>query len=298
VSTSEPTDGAWSDAHESEFSALVVAGASYSWLFSRFGQVARVVWLPILAATAVLALMVKAYFTMLARYLSEPSAQAASLTVGLAIGLAFVWLLFNIQASARLACLLYDEKSKQPPISPRRAVGARLYAAILRLLLVVIVALTVDITVVTLAVEILPFRFASTLHWAEWVGAVLVVAMFSARCAVLQPALALYQGRAALRRSWQMTKRRQGQFLLLGAALWVLPTMVLQSLGEFAMQPILTRIAANHSSIASAALGLASSNLAILGIVGTVALSSTMALVLSTIGSCFAYDALIRPRSA
>lgn len=298
MSTSKPTDIALSDGREEGFSVLAISGASYSWLFSNLRNIAKVMRLPILAAATILVLMFKAYFSMLARYLGGPSGQTASLTVGVAIGLALVWLFLNAVASARLACLLYGEKTGTPPVALRRAVGARLYAAMLRLLLLVVLCLAAEAAAAAMVSKIMPTRFEGALNVASWAAALLIVVVISVRGGLLQPALALYQGQGVLRRSWQMTRGRLGQFLFLWVALWALPWALLQSMGEFLMQPIFYGMTGSNPTIVGAAQGLATNNLAILSIAGTVALSSTAALVLATIGSCLAYDALASQKVA
>jgi len=281
------------DLYHAEISTFRIISGAYVYLVSRTGSILGTVWLPLAAAAVVLLLMFKSYFSLLAIYLAQPDARIASLTVGVAIALLFVWQFLYVIASARLAGFVYRTVLGKTSFPEKRAVAARLYAATLRLVLFLIVACGLDVAAVTLAARSLAAEHAQAIASAGWIFAALIFVVLSVRCAMLQPALAFDENRMMLRRAWQVTHGRSWMFLILWLALWVAPFLTLEVLGEVAIGPMLPAASATLG-IVQTVRDLATNNLALFSICLTLAMSSTVAMILTTIGSCLSYEELRR----
>lgn len=267
---------------------------SYRFLFENRGAIFSVLWLPVLLAAVVLAVALKSYFSMLARYLNSPAPDArfASIAVSIAIAFYFIWLLFNVVGSARLTRLVEGHDLKGGLDIGVMSLSARLYTAMLRYQLVAAVIAVAIVVAMSEFAQYVPMG-PPELRIAAGIVAILVLfAVFSIRCGMLIPALAYHEKRSVLRRGWRLTR---GAFWPL-AAVWMvvtaLPAIVLQVSGEYLTRPLVG--GDGIPTLAAGADMLASNGVAILGITVTLTLSTTLFFTTTTIMSCLAWRALNR----
>ena len=276
------------------FSARQVIVDSYRFIFHNRGAIFSVLWLPVLLAAAVLTIALKSYFSMLSRYLNAPAPDAgfASVTVSITIACYFIWLLLNVVGLARLTRLVEGQDVKGGLGLSGMAPAARLYTAMLRYQLVVALIAGVILAAMPALVRFIPAYPPELRILAGIVAITLLIAVFSIRCGMLLPALAYHEKRSVLRRSWRLTR---GAFWPL-AAVWVvvtaLPATVLQVCGEYLTGPLVG--GDDVSTLAAGAGVLASNGLAILGIVITLTLSTTLFFAATTVVSCLTWRALNR----
>jgi hypothetical protein len=267
--------------------------ASYRLLFANPGSVLAALWLPVLLAAATLLATFQAYFTLLAVYLSSPDARLASLTASATVVGLLVWLFLVVIASARVARVVTGQP--MPGWLEFRAMApeARLFAAILRYLLVLVLAGAVAASAARLAAWLLPQGLSVYANWLCLAAMAVFGAVFSVRCGLLMPVIALRERRRILRRGWELSSGHSWQVAVIWAALAVVPTIVLQALSEFLLRSLIEEFAGSGAmTLAAAANSLAANGTAIAAIVLTLSLSSSAGIVLTTIGSCIAYPRL------
>lgn len=286
------------DARPADFSARDVIVASYRYFFANAKFILRAILVPVIMAAIVLLGLFKIYFSMLAAYLSAPDARTASLTISITIVGCLIWLLLNVFASARLARFIQGQGSSVPFNFRDMALESRLYAAVLRSLLVFVLAGVLDAWIVSFVSGFLSEPQADYAAWLGAFGFLVFVTIFTARCGLLIPALALYEHRRVLRRGWLLSRTHFWSLAAVSAAVTVLPAILLQTLGEFLTQLNLDRIEAPGISLPSAASSLATDGLTMATIVLTLTLSSAISLTLTTIGSCLVYQRLVGRPSA
>lgn len=278
-----------------ELSARVIIVESCRFIFANGPAVLAALWLPVTLAAGVLLIAFKTYFTMLARYLSAPDAGVASLALSAAIASYFVWLLLNVVAAARLARLVQGDAPRGWFDARGMGSAARMYTAVLRYQLVVVVIAVTILWAMFFAARGLAGPLAAVFFGLGGCAVAAFFVLFSVRCGLLIPALALHERRSILRRGWQLS---QGAFWPL-AAVWalatVLPAIVLQACDEILTRPLIDgAVASGTAWLANGASELASNGVAVIGIVIALTLSSTLFFVLSTVASCLAYRTLSR----
>jgi hypothetical protein len=276
-----------------DFWAGEVIFASYRFLASHAGAILAALWLPLLLAAATLLATFKVYFTLLALYLVAPDARLASLTASATVVGLLVWLFLNAIVTARVARVVGGERV--PGLLEFRAMApeARLYAALLRYLLVLVIVGILGLAAVRFVAGFLPGMLSDYALWFYALGMAAFAIVFSLRCGLLMPVLALRERQRILRRSWELSRGRAWQFALLWLALTALPTILIQMLSEFLMRSVIEGFAdAGSMTLATAADSLAAHGSAIAAIVLTLTLSSLAGIVPTTVGSYIAYSRL------
>ena len=283
-----------SPASRPAFSARRVIVESYRFLFANRRAILSALWLPVLLAALVLTVALKSYFSMLAHYLNAPAPDAglASLTVSVVIACYFIWLLLNVVGSARLARLVEGHNVEKGFDLGGMALAARLYTAMLRYQLVVALIAAAALAAVISLARFLPGIPEEYRIVAGAAAVAVLLAVFSVRCGMLIPALAFHEKRSVLRRGWRLTSGSFWQLAAVWAVVTALPAFLLQVSGEVLTGPLVGGDGA--PSLAVAASMLASNGLAILSIVVTLTLSTTLFFAATTVASCLAWRALNR----
>jgi hypothetical protein len=278
-----------------ELSAREIIAETCRFIFANGPGVLAALWLPVTLAAVVLLIAFKIYFTMLARYLSAPDAGIASLALSAAVASYFVWLLLNVVGAARLARLVQGETPRGWFDARSMRSAARLYTAVLRYQLVVVVVAFGVVWAMFFVSHGLSARPAILLGWLG-VGVIAAFfVVFSVRCRLLVPALALHERHSILRRGWQLSRGAFWPLAVIWAVATAVPIVVLQACDEFLTRPLVDGGAASGTAwLAAGAAELASNGVAVAAIVITLTLSSTLFFVLSTVASCLAYRALNR----
>lgn len=279
-------------ARDSDFAAREVIVASYRFLFANAKQILAVLSLPLALAAAVLLALFRTYFTMLAYYLKSPDVRVASLTVSVAVAGFLVWLLFNVFASARVARLMQGQGAVGWFNIRGMASEARLYAATLRYLLFLIVVGLMVACVTLFATRFVPLPIGNLAFWLVGIGYVAFGAVFSVRCGLLIPALAQYERQRVLRGSWRLSRGHFWQLSIVWFVVMALPAVSLQILGDYLTHRLTDSSAAGGEITLAAAAHEFAGGVPLICIVATLTLSSSIFLVLTTIGSCIAYSHL------
>ena len=281
-------------ARPADLSAWEIVWNSYRFFFAGWRPLLAAIWLPTGLAAAVLFGLFKIYFVMLARFLDTRDVRLASLTVSLVILGLLLWLLLNVVSSARVARLMDGRAATHPTGTTGLTVEARLFAATLRCLLVLLLCASIPMAAIIFVARQFPpeYRFAGAGLLAVTLAVVLCIA-FLVRCGLLVPALVQFDVRTVLRRSWQLTRGHFWNLLFVWTVAAALPAVLLQFLGELWTRPIVAA-EGGVTSLAAAARHLAADDSAMIGIVVTLTLSTCLYVVLTTIASCMTYRALIK----
>jgi hypothetical protein len=280
-------------AHPRRFSAGRTFIAVYKLLFAKAGAIFEAIWLPTALAAAVAIVVLKAYFTLLSIYLWSADIRVASLTASLFIVGFLVWLLLNVMATVRIARVVYNKPLPALFEYQDMAPEARLYAGALRYLLVLTVVGSVTVTAVAACQSWLPLAEQTGARLVGWALFAIFALVFSIRCGFLGAPLALFERQRILRRGWAMTKRHVWQIAVLWAVLLVLPGVALQALGDFLMRPWMDGIPGGAlASLAAAASWLGHNDAGLVAIGLSVTVTTTLCLVLTTVGSCLVYSSL------
>ncbi|MEJ1968838.1 MAG: hypothetical protein WDN03_09455 [Rhizomicrobium sp.] len=248
---------------------------------------------PLALAAVVLFVLCKAYFSMLAFYLRLPEPRMASLAVSAVVAGILIWLLLHAIASMRLARYVGGERKGRWFDFRNMAREARLYTALLRLLLVFAVAAVATGVIVSLAMRHMPSPralYGSRLAELAFAAAAIV---FAVRCGLLLPAVALNERREMLRRGWELSRGHFMKLATVGVLATVLPAALPESVGELLIGqfPALSG-PMERGTLASAAEALATNDLAMVVIAVSLSLSAALSLILTTIASCLAYRRL------
>ncbi|HEY4942120.1 MAG TPA: hypothetical protein VII56_11900 [Rhizomicrobium sp.] len=280
-------------ARPSAISASAIIVATYRYVFVNAQLVLVALYLPITLAAIMLWILFKTYFSMLSAYLTSPDARMASLTLSATIAGYLIWLLLNVVASGRLARLIQGQPTRRWFDVKDMAPEARLYAAVLRFLLVLVLAAAFVTWVVWLVLPFLRGSQADYVTVLSGIGLAAFGIVFFVRCGFLIPALVMNESRGILRRGWQLSRRHFWPLAAVWVVVMVLPALLLQILGDFLTRPLSSNPAEpGMSPLAAGAHLLATDDIAIVGVVLTLTLSSALCLTLTTIGSCLVYRSL------
>jgi len=119
-------------------SAFVVAAFAYRFLFSRFWMLLRVLLLPILAAGLILYICLRAYISGLLLFLAMPGPRVASVALGtLAAGIFLSLFCYSLAVSSVMNILLQKPQRSPWALLKTERQDWRVYAAYLRLLLII-----------------------------------------------------------------------------------------------------------------------------------------------------------------
>ncbi len=283
---------------EGTFSARAIVVDTYRFALGHAGAILGAVAVPVILAAAVLLFLFKAYFSLLAYYLSAPSWRVASLTMSVLAAGFFVWLLLNIMACAGVARIVRGDGGPHSPGLRRMALEARLYAAVLRYLAVLAAGAAVSEGLVSFSHHFLLPRHPDYAALIAWPLFALFAAVFFVRCGVLLPALAAYERSRVLRRGWQLSQGRSWRLAAVGVAVFVIPAIVLQTLGEY-LRMLLDNapFAPNINTLEDAARMMAMNGTATIVIALSLSISIAVCQILATIGSCLAYRRLAAPQA-
>lgn len=283
---------------EGEFSARAIVADTYRFAVRHSGAIASAVAAPFILAAAVLLFLFKAYFSLLAYYLSAPSWRVASLTMSVMVAGFFVWPLLNAVACAGVARIVRGDGAPHSPPFKRMALEARLYAAVLRYLGVLVAGAVLCEGLVSFSHHFLLPRHPDYAALVAWLLFALFVAVFYVRCGVLLPALAVYERSRVLRRGRQLSRGRFWRLAAVGVAVFVAPAIVLETLGEY-LRMLLDNAAfdASINTLEDAARMMAMNGPAMIVIALSLSISTAVCQILATIGSCLAYRRLAAPRA-
>lgn len=271
-------------------SAGEIIAASYRFVAGHAGAIAAALWLPTVLAIFVSLAALEGYFTMLARYLAAPNADFASVTVSIMVASYFVWLLLIVVGAARVTQLVENEGPRGWLDPAGMRLAARLYTAVLRFQLIVLLGAVALAALVVLLAGAFPGRPPGLRSIVSVLATLVFFAVISVRCGLTMPALAFHEKRSVLRRGWKLSR---GVFWPLAAVKIVvtaLPVIALQYLGEILIQRLIN--GAGLATLAAAAQTLATNDVALVSIAMTLTLSTTLFAVLTVTASSFVYRAL------
>jgi hypothetical protein len=254
--------------------------------------IGALLWVPAAVLTALAMILLKIYFTMLADYLSSGDVRIASLTAGLmAIGV-FIALFVAVIGGARVARLVCYGAKHARRGRQGWAVEARLYAGLLRYLLAVAIVI-VGSTILTKAIVLAGIGNILLIERLLWALVLTAISVFAVRCGFLGPALAVFERKRILRRAWELSRGHFWTLTVLMAVLLVIPAVIVQALGELAIERLASPPLAGPMLLLVGARWLAQNDIGLLAIAVTLSASSTLSLTLATIGSCLAYRSLV-----
>ncbi|MEI9889043.1 MAG: hypothetical protein WDN08_21580 [Rhizomicrobium sp.] len=280
-------------AQDRSVSARDVVVASYKFAFGHAKGILAAIGIPVGLAAVVLLILFKTYFSMLAFYLRSPDSRLASLTMSATVAGVLIWLLLNAIASTRLARYIGGETLRGWFDFQGMARGARLYAALLRYLLVNVVVAAMCVTLVSLALQYLPPRDALYASWLAQASFAAFAILFWVRCGLLLPAVAVNERRLVLRRAWELSRGQFWKLAAVGIMVAVLPAVLPEAAGELLIWQFGPSAGqATAGALAAAAAWLATDPLALATIVLSLSVSTALTVVLTTIGSHLAYRRL------
>ena len=245
---------------------------------------------PLALAAIVLFATLWFYFPMLLAYVGTRDLRTAGITMSVTILGFFIWLLLNVIASARLAAVVDGRPHRK--LFAAGAQEARLCAAMLRYLAIVLVGgMLVLGGVLTMLI-----RFPAT--QGHHIGLSLIalycglVVAFYVRCGQMLPTLVGRGHRRVIRDAWALTR---GHFWRLAAVVLVtvvLPTLVVEALGESLVESILGFRPNDLVTMRIGAQALASNLAAVASITLSVSLSTGLWLTLGTLSGGLLYRRL------
>jgi hypothetical protein len=276
--------GSGLDAAPPDLSASIIIARTFALLRSHFAGLALAAGLPMLMSGLLLYFTGKLYLGLLATFLRWHSARIAGLALAvLAIGF-FAWLFLCAICGGGVLRQVRGASSPRSPL-------LRLYAAMLRLMLVLIL-LVISAVAITLQ-----FHLNSILSLLL-VSAGMVFAasiLLLVRCSLLLPVIAFYEKDQVLRRAWRLTSGHVWVMARIWAGLVFLPALLIQFSGE----RILRFLGYLGPAILPPGLTPTPSQIIALSdlmpcLAVTVTMTVGICLTLACIGSSVAYDALLR----
>jgi hypothetical protein len=267
-------------------SALAAAGSAYGFFLRRFGQILRLLMLPILAACFTFYIGFDAYLAELKLFLESENPRVASLALGsLAAGI-FVplfCLAIGVGAISRLAV-------GEAPVGWRSIFWAdrsewRLYAAYLRLLVLIVVVIVLSYFAATHLAPLLaiPRRLGA---WMCGITGGAIVFWLCARVGLtIAPVVAASEG-PVLRRAWRESRRDNWRNSWL-IVLLLIPGMGMQFAGEYVLR--LGAAVAGPSGNPELADYVQLMDQTLARFVAAMGLSSLVTLALLTLGGMVAY---------
>ena len=213
-------------------SALSVAAFAYSFLFRHFWLVLRVLLIPIFTAGLVLYVCLSAYISELLLFLGSPGPQVASVALGtLAAGIFLSLFCYSIAVSSVMNILLGKPQRNPLALVKTQRQDWRVYAAYLRLLLIITASLLAIFLVGGYVAPLIGISQAAT-PWVLTLASAATAYWLVARIGFLvAPVIAGGEG-PVLRAAWSRSKRSalRNCFLI---ALLVAPGCLVWFSGEF-----------------------------------------------------------------
>ncbi len=224
---------------EPAIAAREAIGFAFRFFLGRLPQILKAVWLPLIVSWIILYFAFDAYLAQLSIFIENPNTRTASL----ALGLIFAGGFFALFCHAVVTVGVFDLVSRGPACmwawGHFRAVRRewRLYAAILRLFLVMaVIGGLVGFAVYDLAMA----AGLTTYHLIliSGVSTLIVALALAAVPGLLIPAIAMQERGAILRRSLRQSSGHFFAFAIIVIVL-VAPGIALQTIGEYVMPLLL-----------------------------------------------------------
>ena len=266
-------------------SVLQAALSAYGFLFRQFGDVLRAVILPVTAAGLVLYCSLGFYLSELLSFLDTPDPKVASLALGTLAAGFFLCLFFYAMAAVAISDLVRDRRRGKSLQFRAERQEWRVYAAYLRLLLVVS-AILAAVGVLSASAASLPFVPRDVVLWLGAAVAAIALYWLLARIGFLvTPIVARSEG-AVLRRGYEMSAGHLWRNCAL-IALLSLPGLMIQIAGEYGLR------AATGKPFAGGNLPLADSARlmgdTLAGFLALASVSVSVSIVLLTAGAMAVY---------
>lgn len=278
--------GSGLDAAPLGLSASSIIARTFVLLRSHFAGLTQAAGLPMLISGLLLYFTGKLYLSLLATFLRWHSARVAGLALAvLAIGF-FAWLFLCAICGGRVLRQVRGASSSRSPL-------LRLYAAMLRLMLVVIL-LVIAAVAITLQCH---FNSILSLFLVSAGTAFAASILLLVRCSLLLPVIAFYEKDQVLRRAWSLTSGHVWVMTRVWAGLVLLPALLIQFSGERLLRflgPVVPAILPPGLTPTPSQIIALSDLMPRLAV--TVTTTVGICLTLACIGSSVAYDALLRRR--
>jgi hypothetical protein len=195
------------DTAPSGVSALSVAAFAYEFLFRRFGLMLRVLLLPIFTAGLVLYVCLSAYISELLLFLASPGPQVASVALGtLAAGIFLSLFCYSLAVSSVMDMFLGRPQRSLWALLRTERQDWRVYAAYLRLLLIISAGLLAICLAGGYVMPLLGISQATTPWVLTFLGAVGAYWLIARIGFLVAPVIAEGEG-TVLRAGWSRSSR-------------------------------------------------------------------------------------------